>query len=385
MKQQAQWSRRAFVRGAGYLSAGSVVAAAAPTPGVAAHEQNAPGFGFVGSATGGGSLHVFAIDGQHWRIQQRISSKAPVSLAVHPKGRFLYVVNQVQETGNLPRGSVEAYEINTSDGRLALINRQPLALSAVMPRMLAITSDGRSIVVAVHGGGAYNVLPIKHDGTLGSVQSRFKETGSGPHPQLQTSSHPHTVIVTAEGKTIIASDEGSDRLSVFAIQNDHLVRQQQIQVASGSGPGHLALHESGSNLFVVNSFQNSISSYKLNASGDIVERPVCSVDAELSNTNEALICISDILYAAGSSAINSWKIDPITGQLSHLQSLACPPIRRLTKTLRGKNLIGVDLANKRLVQIDIVGADFDRQFGRMSHCRPIASVDSPISVATKLS
>ena len=111
--------------------------------------------------------------------QQTMASAHPVAMAISDGN--LYVANGVSEYGSLPRGSVEAYAIDAATGRLEFKNRVPLSLSGILPRDLAVAPDGRSVVVAMHGGGAYNVVSVLEDGRLGRVSGILKETGSGPH------------------------------------------------------------------------------------------------------------------------------------------------------------------------------------------------------------
>src|SRR6059058_2525545 len=144
---QGGWSRRAFVQGIGYASTVRGVS-------LAAAERSAVGYTM---SLADNALNVFAIDGDHWTRIQTLSSRAPVFAAMHPNRRSLYVVNQVDEHDGLPRGTVESYSIESS-GRLTLSRLQPLSLSATRPRHLAISPNGRRVIVTVHGGGAYNVL-----------------------------------------------------------------------------------------------------------------------------------------------------------------------------------------------------------------------------------
>ena len=102
------------------------------------------------------------------------SSAAPSSLALDASERFLYAVNEVDEYEGLPSGTVEAYAIDAADGTLTFVNRQSLSLSATAPRHAAVSPDGRSLVVAVHGGGAYNVLPLGNRWKRGSGIGDFE-------------------------------------------------------------------------------------------------------------------------------------------------------------------------------------------------------------------
>ena len=127
-------------------------------------------------------------------LVQTVRSQAPSALAVHPHRPVLYATNAVSLHDALPQGTVEVYSINRSNGLLCLWQRQTLSLSGTEPRSLAISPDQRFLLVALYGGGAYNVLPIEPNGTVGAPRRIFKELGGGLHPRWQASAHTHSLL-----------------------------------------------------------------------------------------------------------------------------------------------------------------------------------------------
>ena len=117
-----------------------------------------------------------------WRLSQTIGSNKPSCLTLHPSRKYIYVANEIDNYQGLPTGTIEAYSIDGRDGRLTLLNRQPLSLSAIAPRYVVVSPDGSRLIVAMHGGGSYNLLPIRTDGYLERVSGILKEVGSGPDP-----------------------------------------------------------------------------------------------------------------------------------------------------------------------------------------------------------
>jgi 6-phosphogluconolactonase len=121
-----------------------------------------------------------------------------VSITLSSNRRFLYVVNEVDRYGDLPTGSVETFAIGI-DGTLRSAGLMPLSLSATLPRHLVLSPDGRSAVVSVHGGGAYNLLEVEEDKQLGQTLGIFKEVGSGWHVEHQRSAHPQMAAFDQRG------------------------------------------------------------------------------------------------------------------------------------------------------------------------------------------
>jgi 6-phosphogluconolactonase len=245
MRGRSGWSRREFVQMAGSslgaMSFGMPLTARAK--GRVATRFAYVGFGGDGAKEEG--IAVFDLRdedlrGGQWRPVGVVASAAPSSLVLDGRERFLYAVNEVDEYEGLPAGTVEAYAIDETDGSLKLVNRQRLSLSATAPRHAAVSPDGKTLVVAVHGGGAYNVLPLGADGSVGAVSGILKETGSGQHDE-QRSAHPQMVVFDRAGR-VVSADLGNDRLSVLKLDSGRLSIAGRHAAEAGDGPRQIAFH-----------------------------------------------------------------------------------------------------------------------------------------------
>jgi 6-phosphogluconolactonase len=277
-----------------------------------------PKFAYVGTAGNADSVHVFEIAGERWRSQQVVPSRAPVSLALHPSGRTLFVLNEINEYQGLPSGSVEAYRVDDVTGQLELLGRQGLSLSATMPRQLAVAPDGKSLVVAVHGGGAYNLLPILTDRRLGRVGGILKETGSGPVRTHQDTAHPQSIVFDTTGKRVITADLGNDKVGIISVV-DALEARARHAMPAGSGPRHLALHPNGHLLYVGHALDGSFSVFGYDAAAGKITEQRHQIRGE-SGTALVLHPTGDFLFTAGRDAIDIWQVDAKDGALTHLQS-----------------------------------------------------------------
>ncbi|HEY6413715.1 MAG TPA: beta-propeller fold lactonase family protein [Edaphobacter sp.] len=343
MKSRTLLSRRAFVQRMGYTSAAGGLSTLVPwLPAIAQPiSTQSPRFAYVGSSGSTPGIHVFAIKGNRWLPIQTIATATPSSLALHPTQKFLYATHEVDTYRGLPTGAAEAYAIDPHTGRLTSLNQQPLSLSATRPSHLAVSPDSRYLAVAIYGGGAYNLLPIHEDGSLQQVSSILKETGSGPHPEHQSSSHPHTVTFDATGH-LLGTDLGSDRLNVFTITEGKLTRANQSPQLPGSGPGKVALHPSGNLIYVANELDASISALRYNALTCEIGQPQHRTSAlpkdfhgQRSATTLLLHPSGKFLYTANrrresnhplADSLIAWSIHPNTGALS--------PLQRITENLR---------------------------------------------------
>jgi 6-phosphogluconolactonase len=313
-------TRRSFVQmaGAAAVAAQAKGLWAEPLLRTVSAESKKPEFAFVGVGEDAGAVHVYAMEGEQWKLLQRVLSESPVSLALHPSGHMLFVLNEVNEYQGLPCGSIEAYRIDEQTGQLDLLGRQGLSLSATMPRQLAVSPDGKNLAVAIHGGGAYNLLPILADGSLGRVHGILKETGNGPIAAHQETAHPQSVVFDSTGKRLIAADLGSDTVSVISSE-DGLELRARYEMQAGSGPRHLALHPRGHLLYVANALDGSLSVLGYDEIAGQIPQRFTPVRGDYAAAL-AIHPTGDFLYSAGSEEMTVWRIDPATGALTRVQS-----------------------------------------------------------------
>lgn len=237
---------------------------------VGTYTFNAPG-GTAGGPPARG-IYVLAPRGDAWTQVQVVESANPSFLAVHPNQRFLYAINEIDVYEGRPTGTAEAYAIAPHDGKLTLLNRQPLSLSGTIPAHVTVSPSGRHLAVSLYGGGAYNVLPISPDGRLGAVSGIFKDTGTGLDAERQEAPHAHMMLFDPAGKHVLGTDLGTDRINVFAIDNGKLAPRDRAQLKPGSGPRHLAMHPQGKLLYVINELDGTVACHGYDAdTGRVLE------------------------------------------------------------------------------------------------------------------
>lgn len=368
------WTRREFVRGAAGIVAlphlpGAVAAAASPR------------FAYV--ASGEGSLHVFRLRGEVWTKMQRVPSLAPACIVLSPSQQTLYVANEVEVHQGLPRGTVEAFDIDPLDGRLTLLGRAPLSLSATHPRHVALSPDGKLLAAAAYGGAIYNLFPIGADGSVGQPSSIFKEAGCGPNAQSQASAHPHALIFDASGRHLLASDFGSDRLSVFAVEGGRLQRRMQQDTGEGSGPGACVLHRAGSVVYAWHALESTLVCYRYDgasgAIGDTIQRlsfPAASVHALALHPSGRMLYTSQETR----NELKAWRVDATSRRLTQARGLmleeASPT--QITAAADGKSIFVLDGLRGSIYKVTA-----DRATGEL-HCKAnVAVVNEPRSIALK--
>jgi 6-phosphogluconolactonase len=333
-------------------------------------------FAYVGS--GCDEIHVFQIDGPKWTLKQIVASEAPVSLTIHPNRHVLYAVNQVASHQHLPTGSVETF-ILSPDGKLTVLSKTSLSLSATLPRHLALSTDGERAIVAIHGGGAYNLLSLRDGGQRPQVTKILKETGCGPNSPHQLSAHPSMAIFDTTQGRVLTSDTGSDQISVLAVNDTDITVHQRFPTDAGSGPANLVLHPKGDILFVANQLNRSLCSYKYDPEhgriSHCIQRIIEDTGGPLSINPSGRA-----LYTIGGGqddTLQVWHIDQATGRLNRLQSWQQYSGRFVAMTAEHNALFVVSHTLGGVLRFTA-----DPEVGRLRVPTLAAAVPNPLSIAT---
>jgi len=386
MKERSRWNRREFLKVTGRTVASMLVTSVLHARVVRRRSEGEQRFAYVGFGANdreSGGIAVFDCRNNAWRRTSTVPSNSPSSLVLDASERVLYAVNAVDEYEGLPSGTVESFAIDAGDGTLRLLNRQPLSLSAIRPGDAAVTPDGRMLVVSVAGGGAYNVLPIRADGSLGGVTGIWKERGSGPRVQ-QGSSHSQMVAFDRMGRALSA-DLGSDRLSVLETDGGKLNVVRSHTVAPGKGPHQIAFHPNGRILFVANGLEASVICYQYNVDRGQIIRSLGEFATRCSENAVGLAMAmdptGDVLYTTHQQSrdgISAWRIDQSTGRLQHLQIAGEhePPQHKLLVTSDGKTLVGWSREAGGIFAWPIAT-------GRIGRGVQLANVTAPLSMVVK--
>lgn len=336
----------------------------------------APSQEFAYVASGDGSLHVFLARGERWTRIQQVTSRATACVLLSPDQTTLYVANDVEEHEGKPRGTVEAFHVDPRDGRLSLSSRQALSLSATRPRHMAISPDGKLLAVATYGGGIYNLLPISPDGSLRPPSAIFKDAGCGPCATAQASAHPHTLFFEAGGDRLLSSDFGSDRLSVFVLEDGRLRRQTLRSTGEGSGPGAWVLNPAGSFVYAWHDLEGALACYRYQGGtvGEMIQQLSFADSAPNSSPGAVAIHPSGrMLYIAQ----GVWRIDAQSGRLEQAQDI-----------LRGASTIVVARSGESVYLLDGGKGSIDRlsaasDTGELHSRIQVAAVNQPKSLAVK--
>ena len=190
-------------------------------------------------------LHVGAVNG----------GANPSFLSIHPNGRVLYAVNELEQTG-----AVSAFAIETGTGALTRLNEQPSGGGA--PCFVSVDKSGRVLLVANYAGGSVALLPIQPDGALAPAAQVVQHQGKGPNAERQEGPHAHCILPDPSNRFALAADLGADRVFVYGLDLEgrslRHIEEGDAVIRAGAGPRHLAFHPTLPLVFVANELDSTV-------------------------------------------------------------------------------------------------------------------------------
>jgi 6-phosphogluconolactonase len=219
--------------------------------------QTDPDLLYVGTYTE--SIYLVRMDRRSGELLQVGAVKAganPSFLSIHPNGRVLYAVNEVE-----PAGAVSAFAIDRATGALTRVNDQPSGGGA--PCYVSVDWSGRVALVANYAGGSVALLPLQANGALGPAHI-VQHTGKGPNAERQEGPHAHCIIPDPSNRFALAADLGADRVFVYRLdlEAQSLRHAGEAVMRPGAGPRHIAFHPTLPLVFVANELDSTVATLR---------------------------------------------------------------------------------------------------------------------------
>jgi 6-phosphogluconolactonase len=176
---------------------------------------------YVGTYTDGGrpeGIYLLRMDrrsGQLRRVGSVNAGANPSFLTIHPNGRVLYAVNELEKYNERATGAVSAFAIARDTGALTRLNEQPSEGGA--PCYLSVDRRAQVVLVANYVGGSIALLPIQSNGALAPAAHVVQHTGKGPNAERQEAPHAHCILPDPSNRFALAADLGVDRVFVYRL------------------------------------------------------------------------------------------------------------------------------------------------------------------------
>lgn len=198
-------------------------------------------------------------------LVQRVKTlESPTYLEIHPSKKFLYAVNRGSISPTEPGGSVTAYSINKTNGKITFLgHRQSFGSN---PCHISIDKTGNYAFVSNYAEGNLVVFPLFEDGLIGNPTDSKKYFGNSINTNRQESPHVHMTRVSPDNRFVFVSDLGTDKIYSyqFDAENGKLTStaQGEIKVMPGAGPRHFAFHPSGKSLYLVEELYSTVCQFE---------------------------------------------------------------------------------------------------------------------------
>jgi 6-phosphogluconolactonase (cycloisomerase 2 family) len=205
-------------------------------------------------------------------VSSYATGQEPISVAMDPAGKFLYVVNAFDR-------NVSAYTINSTTGALSPVTGSPFSVQ-IAPRGVAVDSTGKFVYVTNSTSNTLSEFTI--DSTTGALTS---VAGS---PIATGTTDPISVAMAPVGGFAFVTNFTSNNISGYSIDGttgaltvvagSPFASPAVPPAASTGGPTSVAVDPSGKFVYVTNTYHSNVtlinstvSVYTLGASGGLTQ------------------------------------------------------------------------------------------------------------------
>ena len=287
---------------------------------------------YVGTYTEGTSKGIYAYKydaktGKLTSMGLEAATPDPTFLALHPNGKYLYAVNEVNTFQGQPAGSVTAYSIDKASGKLTQLNQ--VSTKSPGPCHLIVDATGKTLMVANYAGGSFTSYLIGADGKLSEATSFIQEHGTGPNKARQEQAHGHSVNLPKSNKFMLAADLGTDKIDVFNLDaaNGKITPAGSATVKPGSGPRHLVIAPNQKYVYVLNEMASAVTTFEFNAATaamkeiDMVSALPAGFQGESTGAEIQIDAAGKFVYSSnrGDDSIAVFAVDQKSGKLSLIQ------------------------------------------------------------------
>lgn len=240
-----------------------------------------------GNGTG---IHLFKVDpasGSLSPYDVYAQTTSPTCLTMNVAKTRLYSSNATATMEDGESGSVSAFTIHPTDGKLTLLNT--VSSGGAGPTFVSVHPSEKFLLVANYFGGSIAVLPIRPDGSLGSASDIQKGRGKvGPKKAKNAppgsfaisgheTTHAHMIQTDPSGRFVLSVDLGTDQLLVWQLDTDRgvLVPNEMpgMSLPPGDGPRHFAFHLNGRWLYSLQEEASTVVMFDFDsASGGLTAR-----------------------------------------------------------------------------------------------------------------
>ena len=377
---------------------GTVPTASAQSAAMAGGAAMKDTLAYVGTYTNGKSkgIYLFRLQTQNEGSAENIplvplglaaESNNPAFLAVDPKRRVLFAINEINTFDGQASGSVSAFAIDPATGKLALLNQRPSRGTG--PCHLLLDRSGRNLLVANYGGGSIAVIRVEPDGHLGESTAFVQHAGNSVNRARQAGPHAHGTTLDAANRFAFVCDLGLDQILTYRFDADKGTltpgNPAFTAVKPGAGPRHMVFRPDGRFAYVFNEMHSTVTVFAYDATAgrlsevETVSSLPANYEGNKSGAEIAIVPSGKFLFVSnrGNSTLTRFEIDPTKGTLKYLEE---QPTGGKTPRHFGLAPSGQHLAAANQDTGTILVSRIDPASGHLQPSGVLTEVPSPVCV-----
>lgn len=311
----------------------------------------------------------------------------PSWVALHPNGRFLYAVNEVQNYSGQKSGGVSAFAIDRATGKLTFLNE--VSSRGADPCYITVSQTGKYVLVANYTGGNIAVFPVHPDGKLAEASAFIQHAGHGLNPKRQESPHAHSIDLSPDERFAFVDDLGLDQLLIYKFDKSKGTLKPNnppfAKLDAGAGPRHSALNPSGKFAYVISEMASTVTAFSIDLKAGALNRlqTISTLPEDFKGENDdAEIEVhpsGKFLYASnrGHDSITVFAIEPTKGTLTlveHAPTQGKTP-RNFAIDPTGKLLFAENQQSDNIVVFRV-----DENTGKLTATGKVLEVGQPVCV-----
>ncbi len=197
-------------------------------------------------------IEIFgAREGGLERLGELSMVENPSFLAAHPNQTTLYAVSETVD-GHGSGGRLVRLSIDSASGSLTV--EQRVTSEGDAPCHLSVDAKGELLCVANYVSGSVAAYRLDPEGRIGDRAFMHQPEPTGGSGR-QEGPHAHCAVPHPHRPGFVVADLGHDRITHYGPSG---VVHQQLELAPGSGPRHLAWHPTLPLGFVVGELDNTL-------------------------------------------------------------------------------------------------------------------------------
>lgn len=335
----------------------------------------------IGTYTTGDSKGIYQLDldleTKEVTSQLACEIENPTYIVASDNKKHIYSIAKKNSKGGIASFSID------SSRKLSLQNTY--LENGKYPCHITVNKSQTLLFAAYYHQGKLQMFTLLPDGSIGELKSELFFTGSGPNEIRQDKSHLHFVGLTPDEKFLLVTDLGTDKVSVYKIEEEELTLAHIYLSKPGSGPRHLTFHPNGKFIYLFTELSSEVIVLELNHNnGELKEVQVSNSLPDKfkdENTGSAIRITPEgkFLYVAnrGFNSLTSYSIDERDGTLTFIQhtSTEGEHPRDFNIDSTGSILVVANMLTNNLVIFDI-----NKNGGELTKLEIDIQIPTPVSI-----